>query len=120
MNLTFTAIEAWWWPWLFILLAGWMPNDIWRALGVISAGRLTEDMEVFRWVKAVATALVAGVIAQLVVLPSGSLATVPLALRVVALAVGFAAYLRGGRRMVIGVAAGELVLIGGYLSLTGG
>ncbi|MBL8573896.1 MAG: AzlD domain-containing protein [Hyphomicrobiaceae bacterium] len=117
MSLTFTSIDAWWWPWLFVLLAGWVPNDIWRALGVMSSGRLTEDMEIFRWVKAVATALVAGVIAQLVVLPSGSLAQVPLTVRVIALALGFAAYLNGGRRMAVGVLAGETTLIAGYFAV---
>jgi hypothetical protein len=115
MMLTFDAFSTWWWPWVFILLAGWLPNDIWRVLGVVFAGRMTEDMEVFRWVKAVATALVAGVIAQLVLNASGSLAIVPLGVRVLALAVGFAAYLAARQRMLVGIAVAELVLFMGYV-----
>ena len=41
------------------------------------------------WVKAVATAILAGVIAQILVEPPGALATIPAVLRYGALAVGF-------------------------------
>ena len=75
MSLTFDAIDAAWWPFLFILLAGGLATDIWRWLGVLAGHRLRDDSEALIWVRAVATALVAGVIGKLVLFPTGALAT---------------------------------------------
>lgn len=111
--------ESWWWPFVFILFAGWFATDIWRILGVILAGRLREDSEMMVWVRAVATALVAGVIARLMLFPTGALAECPLALRVAAIAVGFAVFKLARERVVLGIAAAEVVLIGGWTVLGG-
>ncbi|MEJ1158776.1 AzlD domain-containing protein [Prosthecomicrobium sp. N25] len=108
---TYHSLDTWWWPTVFILLAGFVPNDLWRALGVVFAGRLREDSEIFAYVKAVATAIVAGVVAQLVFFPSGSLALSPLWLRLLAVASGFAAFKLARNRVLVGVLAGEAVLI---------
>ncbi len=53
-------------PYLFILIAGSLPTHIWRYLGVLSAGRLSERSPLIGVVRAVASALVAAVIARLV------------------------------------------------------
>jgi branched-subunit amino acid transport protein len=108
---TYHSLEAWWWPYVFILVAGWLANDVWRFLGVAFAGRLREETEVFTYVKAVATALVAGVVSQLVFFPTGSLALSPLWLRVLAVASGCAAYRLSRNNVLIGVLTGEAVLI---------
>ena len=42
-GLSYDSIAADWWPYLFILLAGWLPTDVWRWLGVLSAGRFDES-----------------------------------------------------------------------------
>ena len=115
--LPFDALPAPWWPYLFILLAGVLPTEIWRSLGVLAAGRLNEGTPAFAFVRAVATALVAAVIAQLVVFPTGVLASAPLWLRLGAAAVGFAAMEAAGRRGWVGILAGETALIGGLLAL---
>ena len=114
-DLSFHAIDAWWWPWVFLALAGWFANDVWRWLGVAFSGRLTEESPVFSVVKAVATALVAGVIAKLILWPSGDLAEVSLALRLGAVATGFAAFRLGGDSVALGVVAGEVVFVVGRL-----
>ena len=111
--MTFHSFTAWYWPYLFILLAGWLPTDIWRMLGVYLAGHIREDSEYLVFARTLATALVAAVIAKLVLYPEGALAGSPLGLRLAAMAVGFAAYLKGGRKVYRGVIAGEAVLIGG-------
>ena len=85
MNLGFHDIAAAWWPYAFILLAGWLPTDIWRYLGVLSAGRIDEASPWLGLVRAVATGMVAAVIARMVLYPSGSLADVPDAVRIGAL-----------------------------------
>ena len=113
--MTFTAVDAWWWPYLFILIAGWLATDFWRFLGVYLGGRISEDSEAIVLVRCVATGLVAAVIANLIVFPAGALAAVPLLLRVAAAAVGFLAYLLGGRRTIVGIIAGELFLAVGML-----
>jgi hypothetical protein len=111
--MTWHSLTDWWWPYLFILLAGWLPTDIWRYLGVLIGGKVREDSDALIAVRAVATALVAGVIAQLILYPSGSLAESSIFLRIGAAAVGFLAYLRLGRHVIVSVIAAEIVLIAG-------
>jgi len=60
-----------WSPYLFILLAGAIPTQIWRSLGIILSRSMDENGEILKWVRAVATALVAGLIAKLVIFPTG-------------------------------------------------
>lgn len=102
-------------PYLAILVGAALPTQMWRWLGVLLAGRLDETSPLFDFVKAVATALVAAVIADLILNPSGPLASSPVALRVGAAVAGFAAYLAFGQRLVVGIAAAEGALIGGWL-----
>lgn len=114
MSLTFDAIDAAWWPYLFILLAGGLATDIWRWLGVLAGDRLHEDSEALIWVRAVATALVAGVIGKLILFPAGALAAAPVALRLGAAAAGFAAFAAARQSVFVGVLTAEAVLLGGW------
>lgn len=111
--MTFTAIDAWWWPYLFILIAGWAATDVWRYLGVYFGGRVSEDSEVLVLVRCIATALVAAVIGNLIVFPSGALADTPLWLRAGAAAAGFIAYLTIHRSVLMGIVVSEAALLGG-------
>jgi hypothetical protein len=113
--MTFGAYDAWWWPFLFILIAGWAATDSWRFLGVAFSGRISEQSDAIVLVRCIATALVAGVIGNLVVFPGGALAETSVALRVAAAAAAFGAYLLGGRRVIVGIAVGEAILIAGIL-----
>lgn len=113
--MSFTAYDGWWWPYLFILIAGWLATDSWRFIGVYFGGWLDETSEILVAVRAVATALVAAVIGNLIVFPSGALADAPLLLRIGAVAAGFAAYLGVRRSMVAGIVVSEIVLVAGLL-----
>jgi hypothetical protein len=104
-------------PALSILVAAALPTHMWRWLGVVLAGRLDEHSELFVWVRAVATALVAAVVAELILFPSGALASVPTAARLAAAATGFFAYLLFGRRLALGIVAAELVLAAAWFGL---
>jgi hypothetical protein len=115
--MTYDAIDAWWWPYLFILVAGFAATDVWRFLGVYLGGRVSDDSEILVLVRAIATALVAGVIGNLIVYPSGALADTPLALRAGAVAVGFAAYLASAKRMLVGIFVAEALLVAGMLGI---
>ena len=108
--MTFEAIDAAWWPFLFILLVGWLPSDLWRVVGTFASGWIEPDGELIVLVRAVANALVAAVIARLVFLPTGALADYPLWLRLGAFTIGVAAYLGGGRRLFVGIATAEVAL----------
>lgn len=102
-------------PYLALILVGFLPNEFWRVLGLVLVRGLDEDSQVIVWVRAVATAMLAGVLAQLVLASAGALAAIPLWVRVGAAAVGFAAFLIARRSVFAGVAAGEAALIAGTL-----
>ena len=59
----------------------------------------------------------AAVIAKLILYPTGELSNVPLALRLIAVSAGFAAFLIGGKRTWIGIVTALGLLIGGQLLL---
>ncbi|MCX7297445.1 MAG: AzlD domain-containing protein [Hyphomicrobiales bacterium] len=104
------------WPFLVLITVGFLPNEIWRVLGLVLARGLNEDSQVVMWSRAVATATLAGVIAKLLLFSSGSLAAIPLSVRLGAAAIGFVAFLVAKRSVFVGVAIGEVVLLaGGYL-----
>jgi hypothetical protein len=106
-------------PYLVLIAAGFLPNEVWRMLGIVVAHGLDEGSELVVWVRAVATGLLAGVIAKIVLFPPGSLADVRLTVRLLAMAAGFAAFLLMRRSVFAGVLAGEAVLILGALWLAG-
>lgn len=106
-----------WGTYLLILLAAVLPTEIWRWAGVALAGRVSENSEVLVWVRAVATALVAAVIAKLILSPTGAIALVPLWLRVGAAAGGFLAFLGSGKRVLVGVIVAEALLVAGQVLL---
>jgi len=103
-------------PYLALILVGFLPNEVWRALGLLLARGLNEDSEIVVWSRAVATAILAGVIAKLILFPSGSLVAIPLSVRVAAAVCGFAAFVGLRRSVLAGVLVGEAVLLlGGFL-----
>jgi len=102
-----------WHALVVLLVAGVIPNQIWRTLGLWLGGGLDEGSELLMWVRAVATAILAGVIAQIVVQPPGALASVPGFLRYGAVAAGFVAFLLARRSIFAGVACGEIVMLAG-------
>ena len=110
------AIWAELWPYLVLILVGYLPNEMWRALGLVLARGLDEDSEVVVWSRAVATAILAGVIAKLIVFSSGALDSIPLSVRISAAVCGFLAFLAVKRSVFVGVLIGEAVLLlGGFI-----
>jgi Branched-chain amino acid transport protein (AzlD) len=95
---------------VLLLLVGFLPNEIWRMLGLVAARGIDEGSELFTWTRAVATAVLAGVIAKIVLFAPGALANVPLAIRLAAIVCGFAAFLLVRRSVFAGVLVGEVVL----------
>ncbi len=102
-------------PYLVLVIVGFLPNEVWRFLGLVLARGLDEDSQIVVWARAVATAILAGVIAKLILFSSGALANIPLSVRVGAAVCGFIAFLVVKRSVFAGVIVGEAVLLlGGY------
>jgi hypothetical protein len=100
-------------PYVVLVLVGFLPNEIWRALGLVLASGLNEKSEIVLWSRAVATAILAGVISKLILFASGDLAAIPLWIRIGAVVCGFAAFLAIRRSLFAGVLIGELALLAG-------
>ena len=103
-------------PVLALILVGFLPNEIWRLVGLMLVHGLDEKSKIIVWVRAVATAMLAGVLAQLILSTSGALLAIPIAVRVGAACIGFVAFLLGRRSVFAGVLTGEAaVMLGAYL-----
>ncbi len=101
------------WPYIALILFAVLPTEIWRWLAVGLARGLDPDSPLLEWVRMVATALLAGIVAKLIVSPPGALAAAPLLVRVAGVATSAAVMALTRRRMMLAVASGEVVLIGG-------
>jgi branched-subunit amino acid transport protein len=89
---------------------------LWRGLGVLLSGRLDPKSAMFEWVSCVAYALVAGLIARIIIFPTGLLAQTALADRLIACFAALLAYHLARRNMFAGMVCGLAVFIGaGYL-----
>jgi len=105
------AVQGGFWPYLLLIVVGFLPSEIWRALGVFLARGLDERSEVIVFVRAIATTLLAGVVAKLLISPAGALALVPVAGRFGALLVGFVAFFLMRRSVLAGIVAAEACLV---------
>ena len=102
-------------PWFALLLFGFLPNEIWRLAGFVLVRGLDEKSPIITWVRAVATAMLAGVLAQLILSTSGPLAGIPVSVRIGASVLGFIAFLIAKRSVFAGVLTGEAaILLGTY------
>ena len=84
-----------WHALLVLVIAGFLPNEVWRMLGLWLGGGVDEGSELLVWVRAMATAILAGVIAQILLQPPGALASVPGWLRYAAVVGGICGLPRG-------------------------
>jgi hypothetical protein len=99
------------WPYLIVVVVGFLPSEMWRMLGTLLSRGLDENSEIIVWVRFVATTLLAGVVAKLLFAPTGALASVPAYGRFGSLLVGLGAYFLLGRSVIVGVLLGEVALI---------
>jgi len=114
--MTFDSFDTSLWPFVFIFLAASLPTQMWRWAAVLFASDIDSNSEWLVLIRCVSTALVAAVVAQFIVFPTGALAEVPVLLRIASAALGFAVYLKT-YHLFAGIVAGEGALIIGYLYL---
>lgn len=91
---------------LIMIVIGAAASYMWRALGVVLSGRFDPDGPAIRWVGCVAYGILAALIARMVLLPVGSLASTPTPLRLLCLAIALGAFYLFRRNLLLGVIAG--------------
>lgn len=91
---------------LVLIFACFLPHEIWRWFGIVLSRGLDEESELIVWVRAVAIAILTGVVGKILVFSPGALANVPLWVRLSAAAVGMVAFFLARQAVLIGVAAG--------------
>jgi hypothetical protein len=101
---------------LTLLLAGVLATEVWRGLGLAVGSRLEVAGAPFQWVRAVATALVSGLVMRMVLFPAGALVEVPLWMRLAAFAGGVSLYLLLRRNVAAGVGAAAALLMAAQLA----
>ena len=97
---------------MLTIAAGWATTYVWRFAGVYLAERVAPDSEILMWIRSVATALVAALVARLIVAPPGLLAATEYEVRLAAMAIGVAVFYGFGRQTGAGVAAAVISLFG--------
>ena len=107
------------WLYAMLILVGFLPNEVWRMLGIVLARGLDEDSQVIVLARATATAILTGVVGKLVIFAPGALAGVSLSVRLGATALGLVAYLLARRSVLAGVVAATLALMAGMLVFGG-
>ena len=112
---TADALSSGWTLALILLAVSLLAHEPWRWVGMFVGRNIDIESELFHWVRAVSTALVAALVMRLIVFPAGALGDVSIVLRAVAMAAGVAAFIASGRRMAYGVSLGAVVLIAGQI-----
>jgi hypothetical protein len=107
------------WPYLLLIAVGVLPNEVWRMLGIVASRGLDDESELIIWIRAIATATLTGVVSKIVVFAPGALGTVPLAVRLVAVATGLAAFFAMRQSVFAGLAGGVAAILAGIWA-TGG
>ena len=107
------------WSYLTLFVAGFCATQPWRYLGVFLSRGVREDAEILVWVRAVSTALVAGLVARMVLLPAGALANVTLDVRVGAFLIGCCVFFLMRKSLAAGVMSGASALIMAQYFLAG-
>lgn len=99
------------WPWFVLIAFGFLPSEIWRVISVFIARRMDDSSAWLIWVRAVATSLLAGVVAKLLLEPNGALAALPLWARLGPLLFGMVVFVLTRRSVFAAIVAAECALV---------
>lgn len=83
-----------------------LANFVWRFGGVVIAGHVEEASRFFAWTTCVSYAIAAGLMMNLLVLPSGALSATAFADRSIAFAAAVVVFYLAKRRLFLGLAVG--------------
>lgn len=96
---------------LAVVLVAAAATFVWRAFGALLVGRIDPEGAVVRWFTLTSYALLAALVVRLVGLPTGSLATVPLSIRLAAVVVTLIVWWATRRSILLGVLAGTACIV---------
>ncbi|MCE9640905.1 MAG: AzlD domain-containing protein [Betaproteobacteria bacterium] len=96
--------------WLLLAVCA-LGTYFWRGLGVLLSERISVNSDLFSWVTCVTYSMIAGLVMRIIVMPSGLLATSLTWHRLLACALGLAAYYVLRRNLFVAVCVGATALI---------
>jgi len=94
-----------------LIIAASLATYAWRGMGILLAGHIRAEGELFKWVAAVAYAMIAGLVSRILVMPSGMLTETHLIERLAASVLALVAYRVARRNLLVGVAAGVAAIM---------
>ena len=94
-----------------LIVACGIGTYLWRGLGMLISGRVRMDSAFFAWAGCVAYAMIAGLTARIILLPTGTLAATSLAERLVGCALALVVYFMFRRNLFVGIATGFVALV---------
>jgi hypothetical protein len=97
-----------------VIVLAFVASDAWRWLGALMVHKLDAESSWLIWSRYVATAVLAGVVLKLAWMPTGALALVSAEVRLAALMMGGLVCLVCKRNALLGVLAGQAVVVAGY------
>ena len=106
-----------WGGYLPFFIAGFLACEPWRWGGALIGRDLDPNGEVFIWVRAVSSAIVAGLVARLVIFPTGALGAIGAPTRYAASLIGLAAFFVFRKSLGAGVVVGTMALLAGYFTI---
>ena len=102
-------------PLAAMLILAAAPNIVLRVVGVLLSRGLNEDSEILAFVRAMASALLAGVVGKLIASPPGALAATTMGGRALSMVVAIAAFFALRRSFFAALIAGEATLVASLL-----
>jgi branched-subunit amino acid transport protein len=107
---------GWWAIFIFVVLATYF----WRGLGVLLAGNVSQDGEIFKWLSCVTYALVGALTIKLILYPTGILSQVPMAYRlgICCICLFYRIQFRGQLTMTLILGSLLMALCGFYIQST--
>ncbi len=98
---------GWWWILIFVVLATYF----WRGLGVLLAGHVSQDGEIFKWLSAVTYALVGALTFKLILLPIGQLTEVSTLFRIFTSIICLIYMIKFKGNLIFGLILGSLMMM---------
>lgn len=103
------------WAWMILGLAS-LGTYLWRGLGVLLSGKISQEGPLFRWITCVTYSMVAALVVRIIVLPVGALSQVSLLYRVIAVGTALAVMMARKNALVPALTTGTvLIVIFGWL-----
>ena len=96
--------------WIVLILAA-LGTYLWRGLGVLLSGKISQDGALFRWITCVTYAMVAALVVRIIVLPVGALSQVSLSYRLIAVGAALVVMVSRKNALVPALATGTLLMV---------